>query len=258
MAVGNLRDGHGLVPIGNWEEGRLTMQSQLSVQPQLVVPGVHRLEFEIGQAYLWDWGDGLTVVDTGLDGSAVAILDAIEAIGRRPEDVREIVLTHFHDDHRGGAADLVARTGATVIAGRADAPVIRGEQAPLPPNLEEFERPLAEAIFPRVPAARPVQVDREVDDGDETAGRGIIVGVPGHTPGSIALLVPELGVLFTGDTIAYHATEPILGVFNLERSKAIESVRKQAELEFEVACFGHGPPIVGGASQRIRALAAKL
>jgi glyoxylase-like metal-dependent hydrolase (beta-lactamase superfamily II) len=234
------------------------MQPQLLVQPQPVVPGVHRLEFEIGQVYLWDWGAGLTVIDTGIDGSAVVILEAIQAIGRRPEHVREIVLTHFHDDHRGGAADLVARTGATVIAGRADAPVIRGEQAPQPPVLEAFERPLADAIFPRVPSARPVKVDREVDNGDETAGGGVIVSVPGHTPGSIALLVPEPGVLFTGDTIAYHATEPILGVFNLERSKAIESVRKQAELEFEVACFGHGAPIVGGASQRIRALAATL
>jgi glyoxylase-like metal-dependent hydrolase (beta-lactamase superfamily II) len=228
------------------------------MEPQLVVPGVQLLEFEIGQAYLWDRGDGMTVVDTGIAGSADAIVRAIEAIGRRPEQVHEIVLTHFHDDHRGGAAALVERTGARVIAGRADAPVIRGEQPQPPPRLADFERPLAEAIFPRVPPAQPVHVDREVDDGDVIAGGGVVVGVPGHTPGSIALLVPDPGVLFTGDTIAFYDGNPILGVFNIDRAGAIESVRKQAGLEFDVACFGHGAPIVGGASQRIRVLAEGL
>jgi glyoxylase-like metal-dependent hydrolase (beta-lactamase superfamily II) len=228
------------------------------MEPRVVVPGVHLLAFEIGQVYLWDWGEGLTVVDTGIAGSAVAILQALEAIGRRPEDVKEIVLTHFHDDHRGGAAELVERTDARVMAHRADAPVIRGRQPQTPPVLTEFERPLAEAVIPRVPLAPPVDVDQELDDGDATVGGGTIIGVPGHTPGSIALLVPQLGVLFTGDTIAFYNGDPILGVFNIDRAEAIESVRKQARLEFDVACFGHGSPIVGGASRRIRALAEGL
>lgn len=228
------------------------------MEPRVVVPGVYLLEFEIGQVYLWDWGEGLTVVDTGIAGSAVAILQALEAIGRRPEQVKEIVLTHFHDDHRGGAAELVERTRARVMAHRADAPVIQGHQPQTPPVLTDFERPIAEAVFPRVPQARPVDVNQVLEDGDATAGGGTIVGVPGHTPGSIALLVPRLGVLFTGDTIAFYDGDPILGVFNIDRAEAIESVRKQARLEFDVACFGHGAPIVGGASRRIRALTEGL
>ena len=74
--------------------------------PQLV-------QFSVGQAYLWDWGDGLTVIDTGIAGSAGAIVQAIEAIGRRPADVREIVLTHFHGDHVGNAAELAERAAAS-------------------------------------------------------------------------------------------------------------------------------------------------
>ena len=230
----------------------------MTMEPQLVVPGVYLLEFEIGQVYLWERGENLTAIDTGIAGSAAAILQAIEAIGRRPEQVEEIVLTHYHDDHRGGAADLVERTGARVIAHPADAPQIRGRQPQAPPVLTEFERPLAEAIIPRVPPAQPVDVDQEVEDGDTTAGGGVIVGVPGHTPGSIALLVPQRGVLFTGDTIASYNGDPILGVFNIDRAGAIASVRKQARLQFDVACFGHGAPIVGGADRRIRALAETL
>ena len=228
------------------------------IEPRLIVPGVHLLAFEVGQVYLWDWGEGLTVVDSGIAGSAPAILDAVEAVGHRPEDVREIVLTHCHDDHRGGAAALVARTGARVIAHRADAPVIRGEQPWTMPVLLDFERPIFEAVAPKVPPAESVDVDDEVDDGATTAGGGAVVGVPGHTPGSIALLVPKLGVLFTGDTIAEYEGDPMLGVFNLDRARAINSVRKQARLEFDVACFGHGAPLIGGADRRIRALAERL
>ena len=112
--------------------------------------------------------------------------------------------------------------------------------------------------MPKVPLARPVNVDREVEDSDTTLGGGVIVGVPGHTPGSIALLVPRVGVLFIGDTIASYEGSPILGVFNVDRAEAIVSLRKQAKLDFEVACFGHGEPLVGGASERIRALAGSL
>lgn len=228
------------------------------IEPRLIVPGLHLLAFEVGQVYLWDWGEGLTVVDTGIAGSADAILDAVGAIGRRLEDVREIVLTHCHDDHRGGAAELVARTGARVIAHRADVPVIRGQQPWTMPVLMDFERPIFEAVAPKVPPADPVDVDDEVDDGATTAGGGAVVGVPGHTPGSIALLVPQLGVLFTGDTIAEYEGNPMLGVFNIDRDQAIDSLRKQAQLDFEVACFGHGAPLVGGADRKIRALAESL
>jgi glyoxylase-like metal-dependent hydrolase (beta-lactamase superfamily II) len=228
------------------------------VEPRLLVPGVYLLPFEIGQVYIWDWGDGLTIVDTGIAGSADTIVRAVEAIGRRPDEVREIVLTHYHDDHRGSASTLADRTGASIVAHVADAPVIRGNQPQAPPVLLDFERPIFEAVTPLVPRARPTPVDREVEDGDTTEGGGTIVGVPGHTPGSIALYVPDLRVLFTGDTIAFHEGAPILGVFNVDRAEAIRSVRKQSRLEVNVACFGHGPPIIGDAKQRLRKLADRL
>ena len=246
-----------------------------------VVPGVQMLPFEIGQAYIWDWGAGLTVVDSGIAGSAGAILEAVSAMGRRPEDVREIVLTHYHDDHRGGAAELAQRTGARVVAHRVEAPVIRGERPQTPPNLSERERPIAEGVLARMAppgaagggesqplealarqlvmsALPPVEVHREVDDGDVVGDGGVVVHIPGHTAGSIAVLVPALGVLFTGDTLASYEGQVIPGVFNVDGAGLLGSIRKLAGLDFEVACFGHGAPVVSDAGAQIRAFAEAL
>jgi glyoxylase-like metal-dependent hydrolase (beta-lactamase superfamily II) len=85
--------------------------------PRSVAPGVYFLEFPIGYVYLWDWGGGLTIVDTSLADSAEAILGAVAVIGRRPDDVKEIVLSHFHRDHAGSAAELARRTGARAPPG---------------------------------------------------------------------------------------------------------------------------------------------
>jgi glyoxylase-like metal-dependent hydrolase (beta-lactamase superfamily II) len=247
------------------------------VQSKQIVPGVRMLPFEIGQAYIWDWGGGLTIIDSGIVGSDDAILAAVAALGRRPEDVREIVLTHYHDDHRGGAAELARRTGAMVVAHRAEAPVIRGERPQTPPVLTEFERPIAEGVLARMlPASGdagdvpqslealagglvmstllPVAVDREVEDGDSVGEGGRLVHIPGHTAGSIAVLVPALGVLFTGDTLASFEGRVIPGVFNVDWDELMRSIEKIAGFDFEVACFGHGEPVVSGAREEIRAL----
>jgi glyoxylase-like metal-dependent hydrolase (beta-lactamase superfamily II) len=227
------------------------------MEPRIVVPGIHVLALEPANAYLWEWGEGLTVIDTGLVGSADAILRGVAVIGRRPEDVKEIVLTHYHDDHRGGAAELVERTGAAVLAHRADAPVIRGHMAQLPPVLTEAERALA-AVSPRMPRGPSVGVDRELEEGDTTSGGGVVVSVPGHTPGSMALFLPQLKALFTGDVIASDGRDLLLGIFNVDRAAAVEAVRKVAGLDVGTACFGHGPPGVGAAGAQIRALAESL
>ncbi|GAA2936976.1 MBL fold metallo-hydrolase [Streptomyces thioluteus] len=223
------------------------------------------LEFAVGQAYAVRLPDGWALVDTGLGnpGQAEAVLDALAALPG-PGELREIVLTHCHLDHRGNAAALAAATGARVLAGAGDAAVIRGEAPEAPPVLEEWEVPIFESVQAvlagmDIPAPVPCRVDRELVDGDVLDwGQEVrVVGVPGHTPGSIALHLPASRVLFTGDTIANHP-EVILGVFNLDRPQAVASFRRQAALDVDVACFGHGAPLVGGAGKALREAAERL
>ncbi|MER7078769.1 hypothetical protein SAMN02982929_05937 [Saccharopolyspora kobensis] len=42
-------------------------------------------------------------------------------------------------------------------------------------------------------------------------------------------------------------------MFNVDRAKTIESFRRLAELDIEIACFGHGDPLVGDADAKLRA-----
>ncbi|MER7765201.1 MBL fold metallo-hydrolase [Streptomyces sp. NPDC097619] len=220
-----------------------------------VLPRLHLFRFPIGQAYLWRDGDELTLIDAGNAGSAPEIEAAVRGLGLRPEDIRRIVLTHCHRDHIGAAEELAARHGATVIAHRLDAPVVRGESPVPEPDLLDWELPLWEHGL-TVPEAPPTRVDVEVEDGDELGfGDGAyVVHAPGHTDGSIAVHLPRHGVLFTGDCVA-GIGQVMLGVFNTDRAQAATSFRRLAALEPEVACFGHGDPLTEDTAAVLKAAA---
>jgi glyoxylase-like metal-dependent hydrolase (beta-lactamase superfamily II) len=123
---------------------------------------------------VWLLGDDeqVLIIDAAHDADAIA--DA--ANGR---EVVAIVCTHAHDDHVNAAPALSAKVGAPILLHPADDVLWR----------------LAHA------EARPTA---ELADGDTLRVAGVDVRVlhtPGHAPGAVCLHVPELGVVFTGDTL---------------------------------------------------------
>lgn len=158
------------------------------------------------------------IVDTGIASSpAEGMAPALEAIGRRIEDVRWILLTHGHIDHIGGAHALWELTGrrAKVVIHEADAPMLRSRRA----HVEEYlagrgrylNDPEGEA---KVTAATNAVISGEMEPhllvkGGETVSLGgdvtvSVHSIPGHTPGSVAYRVDGRHSVFVGDAVQVH------------------------------------------------------
>ncbi|MBP2472829.1 glyoxylase-like metal-dependent hydrolase (beta-lactamase superfamily II) [Crossiella equi] len=220
---------------------------------EALTPTLTQLTFPVGQAYLLSDGREATLVDTGPHGHA----DAIRALlGRIP--LRRIVLTHCHGDHTGNAAELAAWSGAEVLAHQADVAAIGGEAPPPPVFTADWEEARYRQTSVLVPPAPPCRVDTGLTGGEvlPLAGGTRVLPVPGHTPGSLALLTAA-GTLFTGDAVA-NVERLSVGVFNADPAAAVAATRHLATLDFTRACFGHGPALHPDAAARFRALAATL
>jgi len=209
------------------------------------IPGVRG-----AQAYLHRSDDGLTIIDPGYTGSFKAVLRYVEEhdLGQ----VDWVVLTHHHVDHAGAAFALCRATGARLALHREDAPYLQRRR---PRN-----RMTLWGIADRLPARLASYVvstaaddPRLLEDGDVIAGLTVVHG-PGHTPGSICLYSGSESALFLGDVLNNERglrTPP--WTVNDSHRRARLAPQRLAGLRFEQAYFGHGPSILEGADQRVRA-----
>lgn len=219
----------------------------------MLTPNLTMLRIGGWQFYLWDEGGSRTLIDTGAAGS-------LRVLGDRVAGLERILLTHCHTDHCGSAAELRVATGAEVVAGIGDTPVISGAMVAPRPVFEAWEVPIYERVSVGLPWVAPaVPVDREVSGGEilPFGGGAEIIAAPGHTAGSIAVYLPRDRVLFSGDTIA-NVGGVMLGTFNQDRATTVESFRMLAELDVETACFGHGEPITSDAGPTLLKVSATL
>ena len=180
-------------------------------------------------AYVLARGSELAIVDTGLPGSADAIGTTITDLGFTYDDVKHVVLTHFHGDHAGSiGAVLAAAPNAVGYTGELDLDRIDADLRPLV-------------------------------DGDAVLGMQVL-HTPGHTPGHIALFDELTSTLVAGDAMNGR-DGGVTGAnpnFTPDMATAGESIKKMAQLQFDDVYFGHGEPVIGGASSAVMDLAAQL
>ena len=133
--------------------------------PVEIVPGVYQIRCVGVYVTAILNGDDVVLVDAGAMRSTPYISKALKSLGYSLDNVRLVVLTHYHPDHSGELAKLVKATSAEVAIHRHEERIINGsEKAPNP-----FQNPLiAGIVAPILPLlySRPTRVDYALEDGD--------------------------------------------------------------------------------------------
>jgi len=207
-------------------------------------------------------GADVTLVDAGYPRDLPRVLAALEHLGRRPEDVVAVALTHAHLDHIGGVPGLLELAGPAVWTGDdevAHAARTGAEQVSVAQLLWTARRPAGarwvaqtlRAVLPhtriRVPGARGLSGGAVLD----APGQLVAVPTPGHTSGHTAFLMPSTGVVFSGDALVtgHPVSRPPSGAqllphpFNHDEDRAVASLSHLAALPASVVVPGHGPSV---------------
>lgn len=172
-------------------------------------------------AYLLD-GDRLSLIDTGVAEAETTISTALRDVGKKITDIQTVILTHSHPDHIGLASVIQRLSGAQVCAH---------------PNerawIEDTERQVRERPVPGFAelVTGSVAVNCSLTDGsllslgnDSTLR---VIHTPGHSSGSISLLLEEDGILFSGDAIPQPGGMPIYD----DVAAVADSLVRLAEIE---------------------------
>src|SRR5690242_1566266 len=202
-----------------------------------VVRGVHAID-AVGAKVLLLVDERLTLIDSGGPGSAGRVLGYVVGLGRRPDEVERIVLTHVHLDHAGALAELRAATGARVCVHESEVGRLAGDDPPAP-----LPHPLLDRALRPVMQTRPVPVDEPLHDGDvlPLLGGVEVLHVPGHTRGSIALYIPSRRAAIVGDAlqIVRGRLAPPSRFFSEDLGQAQRSIERLAGLDLDVLIFSH-------------------
>ena len=232
-----------------------------------LAPGLHRVGNDIVAAYLIADDHGLTLIDAGIAGQYADLLRELRSMGREVSDIRGIVLTHGDTDHIGYAERLRAEHGIPVYVHEADAARARGEFASHPAwgrlRLGATTRFLWYALRKGGMRTRHLTEVVPVHDGDvlELPGRPRVMELPGHSPGSIGVVAPELDAVFVGDALTTRNVltgekGPQPAPFTDDTDAARDSHAKLASIDAAWVLPGHGAPWNRGTREIAERLAA--
>ena len=171
------------------------------------------------------FGDKIALIDSGVMGAETMIFDYIKKNGRDPKEISMVILSHSHPDHIGSVKAIKEATKCKVAAHN-------GEKDWIEDTEEQFKERPVPGFHALV--GGPVTVDRLlvdgeiVDFGEKT--RCEVMHTPGHSRGSITLIVENEKTIITGDSLPLPNELPIYedivasvhSIKNLKKVKNIE------------------------------------
>lgn len=202
---------------------------------------VQRVKCGNVNVYIVSEGGSAILVDTGTKEHLDTVLKAC-----RPYNVRLIVLTHAHYDHAENAAELSERLKAPIAMHKGDVDLIGSNN-----NQALSARTIPGRFILTVSlmgfSARKMKTFTPsvfLEDGDDLAGYGVpakVVGLPGHTKGSIGIDVGGKDLL-VGDALMNIFYPTVSMLYNDEKAM-LDSAGKITGLGERTIHFGHGRPV---------------
>jgi len=209
-----------------------------------------QIHLKLSNAFLL-LGKKLVLVDTGTRNETSAIISAFDKAGLNIQDLSLIVHTHAHFDHCGSTADLQKKSGALVAIHKSDSQVfLEGKSVHIKAiNLfGKFILPFMKDGY------RTTKIDLLMDDEFDLHSYGIdgkVISTPGHTPGSICVLL-DSGEVIAGDLIGGGR---LMGLLQPGRPRyhhwysnfdlAKKSITQIMDMNPTRIFVGHGGPLEG-------------
>ena len=233
-----------------------------------VSPRIRRIGRGMVNSYLVEDGGDVTIVDAGAPSYWGQLPAELAVIGRSLDDVKSVVLTHGHSDHIGFAERIRSERGTPIRVHELDAALARGEVPNPSPGLGPTRlRPVLEFIIfslrhgmMRIPRIAEVAT---FGDGAtlDVPGAPRVILVPGHTPGSAALLFAGHDALFVGDAMATYSVTtgddgPRISPFTADPGQALASLDRLLDVEAGLVLPGHGQAWSGGVAAAVAAVRA--
>jgi hydroxyacylglutathione hydrolase len=194
---------------------------------------------------------GAILIDTGPRPLGRTVLRKLRRVVDDLHDIRLLIATHGHFDHIGAAPQLRAATGAPLTVHDADAEWVRSATFYWPDGVTPWgrfsRRVLGPVMVPLFHLA-PVEVDMILtDEGldlDPFGVPGKVVHTPGHSPGSVSVVLPS-GDAFVGD-LAMNGPpmclRPSFGIYADDPDQVPASWRRLLDLGMRTAYPAHGRP----------------
>lgn len=230
-----------------------------------LAPSLHRLgKSSLVNSYLVEEAGQLTLIDAGLPGLWNDLLAELRTLGRSLGDIRALLLTHGDVDHIGFAERLRREHGVPVWVSEGDAAEARGDvpkpsAATGPMRLMPMLQFLVYGALHGGLRSTPIREVQTFKVGVvlDVPGSPRVIGLPGHTPGSVAFSVPAVDAIFMGDAMTTRSVTtgkvgPALGPFTVDRAQALASLDALAGLSPRWVLPGHGDAWTGGLPEAVR------
>ncbi len=222
--------------------------------------GVIRMKLGITNCYLIRGGDNYVLVDAGPPNALDKFRQILDQLLIAPAAIKLIIITHRHFDHMGSLSEISRLTGAESAMHHLDKEPVEKGIVSMPDGIGTWGRILKAMLWTIKPmvnrAIEPVAIDRRLNDTSWSLAEFLVNGkvfhTPGHTPGSISLVL-KTGEAFVGD-LAMSGFPRVSGPGPFVLGDDLETMKRSWQLLLDEGARriypSHGKPFDAGVFEK--------